>query len=894
MSPRPASGLRAPSVGALLALAILLLPASSPLPFVDGVVERRTADSERLPPAHGPVLQEAPASTALGAFAASPTVERGPTTRPGPAGLASPLLDRLAAQGALTPAQLVDAVRLYFHDSGLNAPGDCNGCFEPENVVSYTYNLGDADGDGDDDVALDTYCIGEGCRQEEPSPLADPAGYVNYHTTEVAGGPLCGYRHRVGVVSGRSGEPLWQRRLDRPATLEDFGVAVPNSVPLPPSPALPPLPVAVPPLPGGLALPTELWLALPNACAQEFLVGTAPLADGRTGLLVYRYVATYPFGTRPEDPWWTDPILIRHRIYLMDPTDGRTLWEFAASGLIAYAGTPVPQSFAFHAENLTLNPILQVPPRDGVAWVPRGTRAGLFLQGVSFDFVYKLLDAMIPGTYAPYPLVDAYWPNEWAAKLDLDSGAVEWQRATITSDLGQSVWPTALFGPTPFDPFEPGAAGLVKPDWYWNYQPCCFDLTGDGIPDLLYTTQEWNPYPSTNTAGSYFVSSHAVAFDGATGDPLWSTLVEPGTRERVDCGATCFAAIPQALGDVDADGAADVLVHLTYRDFDYYHNFTVLSGRTGDELWAHESRHNLALVVVGDADADGGNDFVLTKWFFSSWGYHGSNVTVSPVTLYNGRDGHPVWRTTTFQAPIDILFGFDLYRLNGVPDLNADGIGDVMVDDPIYFPDLTVVHRQTFVSGRDASPLLRYAAVGTFGFPALAGDLTGDGVDDLGLLSGDVNDLWITVYDGAQAEAEWSRRILATRSSSYASALPRIKFHALANADEPARDLMINIQLQVGTAGGFVGNVLNLPQLAVFGGPNGTHAWSLPKLDPDMSATVPGATPLAAAYERAYAGTPKAQTLASLPTGTRAVVGLAAFAVAALAGFIVTQRRRTP
>src|SRR5207244_3889071 len=76
-------------------------------------------------------------------------------------------------------------------------------------------------------------------------------------------------------------------------------------------------------------------------------------------------------------------------------------------------------------------------------------------------------------------------------------------------------------------------------------------------------------------------------------------------------------------------------------------------------------------------------------------------------------------------------------------------------------------------------PLATLESVGAFAIVANAGDLDHDGVPEYTLLSGDANDLWLTLYEGKTGAAIWSHRALELPLSSYTSAIPRIRAFGL-------------------------------------------------------------------------------------------------------------------
>lgn len=758
----------------------------------------------------------------------------------------------LTGLGALGPnasaAELGSLYRSYFSELGfpvLDAPPG-KGVFEDKNVLTFTHPVGDVDGDGAHDLALDQFCTqASGCRTTPPL-AGDPAALAGY-----TDGAICGPPHRLTVVSGREGHELWSRRLDAAQPAAGDGPA------------------------------------LPNSCAQEFVVGTVPLGDARHGLLVYRYVVTALTNWAAR---------VEHEYYLVDPVEGHEHWSHMETGEIAAL------QLTLHARNLLLLPVLQVPPPDGVALIDRETETALFLQAVGFELSFVDSRVTPPGYDNRIPLVDLYAPNEEAARIDLASGREAWRVQTFQPRAERSVMPAAVASPSPFG--RPDEIVRRKSLWFWYQQPCCFDSTGDGVPDLLYWTREWSTTPAHNPDGPHMVEANVVLFDGASGQRVYERNLERDTpRGPIGCEFPyCVRVLPQLLGDANGDGRADLALHAVQNGFDFVHTLIVLNGPDGAELWRERFPRAIDVLVLGDADGDGGNDFVYHTWHHAgTWfmeefnSYDFANVTETPLMVRSGATGKELWRASTFQAPIDLALGFDTMRLNGVPDFDLDGVGDFSVDDPVYYPDLTVVHRHAFLSGSDGHVVYRMNSVGAFSFPALAGDLNRDGEPDLLLVNGDINDLWITTYDGATDDALWSRRILASRQSNYVTAVARVRSHPL-NLEEAAGcdNLLVNLHFQVETNGGFIGVQSNTPQLAAYRGVNGTAGWALPEFEQAaLAAVLVGATPLTEAFNAAYdVPVSTAYSAASYPPAMRAAIGAVLFVVSALGAFAATQRRR--
>lgn len=759
------------------------------------------------------------------------------------------LVQTLASNLELTPTEHIEAMREYFHASGYNVPegpGDYIGDFDVNETITYTYELGDVNDDGTEDVALDVYCTGYLSCPYTYLNLGDPAGAANYY----ASGNPCRPAHHLFALNGANGSLLWDRDLDH----------------------LHPVPLV--------------------SCSMEFVVAEVPLdAEGHRGLLLYRYDVASPLLIDFART-------IHHKLSLVEPRNGTEVWALEEDGVMLMA----TDLFGFHliAQNVVLNPLHQFPKQEGVAIVPRDMTPSLFVQGVSFNYTYHDSVFAPPGFFAPLPIIDSYQPDEWAARLDPVTGAEIWRQKTFVPDgraspagpdaplPDRSVFPELTkrmpysFGPYFFGYLAPS----ITADHYWLYEPCCGDLTGDGQADLLYTTEEWGSFPSYDPNGPYFTNSSIVLIDGASGRRVYSVLVEQGTFEN----RLAYDLYPQLVGDVNGDGDHDILLHQTYLDFDYYHNISIRDGGTGDQIWRLDSRRNLQVLPLGDADGDGGTDFVLTDWIPSNYGV--TNVTLTPLSLMRGADGTRLWTREVFTAPIDLFFMFQNYHTGGVPDFDGDGVGDIPFDDPVFLSDLTVVHQQTVVSGATATPLFDYVNAGAYSFPCLAGDLTGDGREDFLSLNGDVNDLWITTYNGTSGEAEWSRRVFALRVSNYALGIPRMKCHALDHTDGSADDLLLTFHFQYVALAGLFLYSANYPQITAYDGQNGSVPWALPHLwDKNLTVVVLGPSPASAHVLDALA--PRTHGLAvqaSTEKGSIAI-GLGSFAVALTGGFFLTGRR---
>lgn len=813
-------------------------------------------------------------STIAGNRAGSPSPIHGPFAT---------LLQELAQDRQLPAPRIAAAVADYFEALGFATPGASASVFEENVTISYTQVVGDINGDGVDDVALDTYCVQyDPCMVVRGSLLSNPRGYLNSFK--------CAWPHQLVVVSGADGSELWNKTLDESHPMS--------------------------------------YLV---GCHLEFVVGT--IHDNTTGL---NHLLMYRWEIVPIDYIFEFVRQIRNTVYLANATNGKPIWSHTIDG---YFATP---QFAnvFTAKNFLVNPILQTPPRQGLNVLPVGTQTGLFLQGVGFNYSVANSVVALPFSTGPFTLLYSYQPDEWAMGVDPLTGKTRWQRDTFQPSgriplspaqplqnpgaprmpvSNRSQFPLALQSPPlphtscVYDDsiacnelqFNPMTAPRREAMWYWGHQPCCFDVTGDGVPDLPFTIIDWSTTPATNYEGPYAFAGRIAFFDGASGKLLYSHYVEEGTGPG-------YSLSLQSLGDADGDGASDYLVHQVYYEWDYLWRLSVHRGTDGTELWARESRKALHVLPLGDADGSDGVDFVLLEWTydvskFFTFGVPGdmyarANVTWTPVQLLRGVDGSPLWEFRTFQALSDILYVFRSYSTNGLPDFDGDGVGDLLTDDPLFLPDLTVVHRITALSGRDLAPLFRVVATGTFAFPAVVGDVDGDATEDFLLVNGDINDLWGTTYTGHNGTALWSRRLMTARTSSYFQALPLLRTHAIQDRIRGGQDYLVNFQLQVTQVTQYFNSIFatttTRPQVVRYGGLDGSVPWAIPAIwDLNLTVVVEGRSPASQTFVGALDYSAQLDAPTTEPTFTlpvQSLVGAATFLACLGASFLVGTRRWKP
>lgn len=839
-----ALAVRARKVRALLGVTLVLLLSTTlvapafafdvpaPVPVDDSVVSAqlgRDAAQEPVPP------RQVPPDEALTQFA-----------------------DAVTSDANLDAGTMRQTMADYYSTIGLPGARQAEPVYEfaENDSISYSYNIGDVDLDGTDDLLLDTYCAGDGfaCSRLIAAVYTEPMANVE----QVVNGQPCTAQHRLGVRSGADAHEIWGRDIN------------PRSS------------------------------ASPLTCTQNYLigtVGTGPVKD----LIMYRFHTTdasYPFVGVGQ--------LIEHVFSRVDGATGEQRWSMSFNGTFSGSFVYVNgERQVARGENVFVVPILQTRRDLSIPLQVPDMEESLHLQGIGFE----RLNSAIPtfGQLPPFPgeipIVEAYQSNEWAARVDLETGQLLWRLDTFQTENTHNMQPATLaygYAQGNFDSPE------YKAGHYWNPDICCGDLTGDKVPDLVYRVFESSAVPTTNVEGPYEFLTRIVVLDGATGQQAYSTILQADVDVSLDVQA-------QNIGDANGDGAADILARLVHEDYEFLNRVLVLSGKDGTELWHYDSPRTTALYVLGDANRDGGNDFAMVSWYnHTSFGalVNGflTNVTDTPVKVVSGRTGEVLWTRDTLAAPIDIVQTFNLMTVNGPPDVNGDHIGDLVFDDPLYLPDLTVIHRQTIVSGADGTDLFSYIAAGGFAFPSRAGDLDGDGKDELVLLSGDVVDLWLTLFDGDSGTPSWSRRVLAPRLSNYVLATPLMRAEPGVITNQTERDLFLNFhfsvltRIQGGTSycvgcGGetYSESAIDItvpmtyPRLSRLSSTNGSLPWAVPWIyEANLTRLVEGATPASVLYERATSSPktldPETIQLSALSGGLIATASLSTSALAVFIG----------
>lgn len=251
------------------------------------------------------------------------------------------------------------------------------------------------------------------------------------------------------------------------------------------------------------------------------------------------------------------------------------------------------------------------------------------------------------------------------------------------------------------------------------------DLTGDGIPDLVLGEQVADA-DGVDNRGAAFVFSGALRGDRGKGDAAATVL---GSELLSELG------VSMAVGDVTGDGRADLVVGQfqpisTSERFGQLLVFAgPLAGTLGrEDAWAVISLSDqlgYAVPWLADLDDDGQLDLVVT-------GSEGDRALIYPGPLPAG-ELIPGDARTRIQGPGRSSFG----EAVAAGDFDGDGDTDLAVS----APDGDSAEGQVFLfdalppgslSAADASGILNTGEdARELGVSLAAGDLDGDGIDDL-------------------------------------------------------------------------------------------------------------------------------------------------------------------
>lgn len=198
------------------------------------------------------------------------------------------------------------------------------------------------------------------------------------------------------------------------------------------------------------------------------------------------------------------------------------------------------------------------------------------------------------------------------------------------------------------------------------------DVNNDGYAEIIVGAPGEGPVPSPERAG------RAYLFSGLTGE-LLRTLLSPNE----EMGGS-FGVSVSGIGDLDNDGAGDVIVGAQYENPDQSPAAAgrayVISGANGNcihELKAVEEQledlFGAAVARMGDVDADGYDDIVVGAPHLNEGSSRGSE---GQAYVFSGATGVQLHRLSSPNPEGEGDFG---NAVAGCGDFNEDGCPDIVV-----------------------------------------------------------------------------------------------------------------------------------------------------------------------------------------------------------------------
>lgn len=198
------------------------------------------------------------------------------------------------------------------------------------------------------------------------------------------------------------------------------------------------------------------------------------------------------------------------------------------------------------------------------------------------------------------------------------------------------------------------------------------DLNGDGSGDLVVGAYREDPDDSPIDAGRAYI------FSGRDGS-LLAILRSPSEQTRGRFGLSI-----SRLSDLDGDGRADILVGAPHEHSEdgpaEAGRAHVFSGRTGSLIQTLSSPvpqarglFGFAVSDLADVNGDGADDYLIGAQRESSLEGH---LSAGRVHVYSGST-HQV--LATLQSPSPQAGGMFGVSVRGVPDMDGDGAGEILV-----------------------------------------------------------------------------------------------------------------------------------------------------------------------------------------------------------------------
>ena len=227
-----------------------------------------------------------------------------------------------------------------------------------------------------------------------------------------------------------------------------------------------------------------------------------------------------------------------------------------------------------------------------------------------------------------------------------------------------------------------------------------------------------------------------LAASGAAAQPLISLFSIRSPNSQND---GYFGVEMDAIADIDGDGVRDLIVGAPNESGGRGRVY-LFSGATGALLLTIPSptgeagvSFGASVAAAGDVDGDGTPDVIASGYFAV-----GADAAAGRAYVFSGASGAVL---LTLESPASQVSGFFGFNVAGPGDLDGDGTPDIVVgagDEDVVVGGNTVVdHGAVYAfNGADGSLLWRSTpetqeANLYYGRVVVAGDVTGDGVNDL-------------------------------------------------------------------------------------------------------------------------------------------------------------------